>query len=215
MPDFKEHYSRAADPNAPAQPSSSPIHIERLESADAILRLIPKRAGKEPREFLIHRLQMEGVGIESRMPFRAELTNPIPRGEIQTEGRFGPWSRESPGATPVDGKYSFNDVDLSTIKGIAGILTSTGEFRGALGRIEVKGETRTPDFSLNIAKNAMPLTTTFEAIVDGTDGDTYLNAVNAQAAADADPGERRHYRDAGREGPDRPAEGQDCRRPHR
>ena len=45
-PDFKEHYSRAADPDAPAQPSSSPIHIERLESADAILRLIPKRAGR-------------------------------------------------------------------------------------------------------------------------------------------------------------------------
>ena len=123
---------------------------------------------------------MEGVGIKSRMPFRAELTNPIPRGEIETEGRFGPWSRESPGATPVEGKYSFNDVDLSTIKGIAGILTSTGEFRGALGRIEVKGETRTPDFSLNIAKNKMPLTTTFEAIVDGTDGDTYLKAVNAR-----------------------------------
>jgi hypothetical protein len=179
-PDFKEHYSRAADPDGPAQPSSSPIHIERLESADAILRLIPKRAGKEPREFLIHKLEMAGVGIEGRMPFRAELTNPVPRGEIQTEGRFGPWSRESPGATPVDGKYSFNDVDLSTIKGIAGTLTSTGEFRGALGRIEVKGETRTPDFSLNIAKNALPLTTTFEAIVDGTDGDTYLNAVNAR-----------------------------------
>ena len=179
-PDFKEHYSRAADPKAPAAPSSSPIHIERLESADAILRLIPKRTDKEPREFLIHRLQMEGVGVESRMPFRAELTNPIPRGEIQTEGRFGPWSSESPGATPIDGKYSFNDVDLSTIKGIAGTLTSTGEFRGALGRIEVKGETRTPDFSLNIAKNALPLTTTFEAIVDGTDGDTYLNAVHAK-----------------------------------
>ena len=178
-PDFKAHYNRAADPNAPGQPSS-PIHIERLESADAILRLIPRRAGKEPREFLIHKLEMEGVGIESRIPFRAELTNPIPRGEIQTEGRFGPWSRASPGATPVDGKYSFNDVDLSTIKGIAGTLASTGEFRGALGRIEVKGETRTPDFSLNIAKNALPLTTTFEAIVDGTDGDTYLNAVNAR-----------------------------------
>jgi hypothetical protein len=179
-PDFSEHYGRAANPNAPDQPSSSPIHIERLEASDAILRLIPKRAGKEPRQFLMHRLHMEGVGIERRMPFRAELTNPIPRGEIETEGRFGPWNRESPGATPVEGKYSFTDVDLSTIKGIAGTLTSTGEFRGALGRIEVKGETRTPDFSLNIARNTLPLTTTFEAVVDGTDGDTYLKAVNAQ-----------------------------------
>ena len=44
----------------------------------------------------------------------------------------------------------------------------------------MKGETRTPDFRLNIAKNPLPLTTTFEAVVDGTDGDTYLNAVNAK-----------------------------------
>jgi hypothetical protein len=179
-PDFSEHYGRAANPEAPDQPSSSPIHIERLEASDAVLRLIPKRAGKEPREFLIHRLHMEGVGIERRMPFRAELTNPIPRGEIETEGRFGPWSRESPGATPLEGKYSFTNVDLSTIKGIGGTLTSTGGFRGALGRIEVKGETRTPDFHLEVAGNRLPLTTTFDALVDGTDGDTYLKAVNAQ-----------------------------------
>ena len=179
-PDFSEHYGRAANPESPDRPSSSPIHIERLESSGATLRLIPKRAGKEPREFVIHRLQMEGVGVQSRMPFRAELTNPLPLGEIKTEGRFGPWSRESPGATPIDGRYSFTDVDLSTIKGIGGTLTSSGEFRGPLGRIEVKGETRTPDFRLEFAKNALPLTTRFEAVVDGTDGDTYLKAVHAQ-----------------------------------
>jgi hypothetical protein len=178
-PDFSEHY-RAAGSTGQNQRSSSPIHIERLFASDAILRLIPRRADKEPREFVIHRLRMEGVGVEQRMPFSAELTNPLPRGEIQTEGRFGPWRRESPGATPLEGKYSFNKADLSTIKGIAGILDSTGEFRGALGRIEVKGQTSTPDFRLDIAGNALPLTSTFEALVDGTDGDTYLKAVNAK-----------------------------------
>jgi hypothetical protein len=178
--DFNEHFGRASDREAPDTSPSSPIHIDRLESIDAVLRLIPKRAGKEPREFAIYRLSMQGVGVERRMPFRAELTNPLPHGEIQTEGRFGPWSKESPGATPVEGKYSFNNVDMSTIKGIAGTLTSTGQFQGALGRIEVKGETRTPDFRLEYAGNALPLTTTFEAIVDGTDGDTFLKAVNAK-----------------------------------
>src|SRR4029450_12104603 len=78
-----------------------------------------------------------------------------------------------------EGKYVFDDVDLSTIKGIAGMLTSTGEYRGPLGRIEVKGETKTPDFRLDVAGTALPLTTTFEAVVDGTDGDTYLKTVNA------------------------------------
>jgi len=178
--DFAAHYDRGADRDAGDRRSSSPIRIDRLESADAVLRLIPRRAGKQPREFLIHRLVMEGVGATERMPFEAQLTNPLPRGiVIVTDGIFGPWGRETPSATPVAGKYVFNDADLSTIKGIAGILTSTGEFRGPLGRIEVKGETKTPDFRLNVAGNAMPLSTTFEAVVDGTDGDTYLNVVNA------------------------------------
>ncbi len=113
-----------------------------------MLRLIPKRAGKQPREFLIHRLTMQGIGVTQRMPFKAELTNPIPRGAISTEGRFGPWGRDVPSATPVEGTYVFQNADLSTIKGIGGILTSTGEFHGPLGRIEVKGETKTPDFRL-------------------------------------------------------------------
>jgi hypothetical protein len=177
--DFSDHYGRAANPDAADQPSSSPIRIGRLESVDAVLRLIPRRAGKQPREFLIHRLAMGDVGVSQRMPYEAQLTNPLPRGLITTTGRFGPWSRGEPDATPIEGKYVFNDVDLSTIKGIGGILTSTGEFRGPLGRIDVKGETKTPDFRLEVAGNPMPLSTTFEAVVDGTDGDTYLNKVSA------------------------------------
>ena len=178
--DFADHYNRAASPESADQPSSSPLHIEQLESTDAVLRLIPKRAGKQPREFLIHRLTMQGVGITQRMPFKAELTNPIPRGAISTEGRFGPWGRDVPSATPVEGAYVFQNADLSTIKGIGGILTSTGKFHGPLGRIEVTGETKTPDFRLDVAGNPMPLSTTFEAVVDGTDGDTYLKSVDAQ-----------------------------------
>jgi hypothetical protein len=177
--DFRDHYGRAASPEPADQPSSSPIRIDRLETVDAVLRLIPRRAGKEPREFLIHRLTMTEVGVSQRMPFEAQLTNPLPRGVITTTGRFGPWGRDEPDATLIEGKYVFNDADLSTIKGIGGILTSAGEFRGPLGRIDVKGETKTPDFRLEVAGNPMPLSTTFEAVVDGTDGDTYLNKINA------------------------------------
>ena len=171
--DFKER--DGSDGGAP-----SPIHIDELDSSDAVLRLIPRRAGKEPREFAIHRLEMRAVGVEQRMPFKAQLTNPLPRGTITTEGRFGPWGREDPGTTAVEGKYVFDKADLSTIKGIGGILTSTGEFKGRLARIEVTGETSTPDFHLDIADRPLPLQTRFEAVVDGTDGDTYLKAVHAR-----------------------------------
>ena len=178
--DFKAHYGKAADPGSPDQPSSSPIHIDLLTSSDALLRLIPRRADKEPREFAIHHLEMSGVGVEQRMPFEAELTNPIPRGSIRTKGKFGPWSRGNPGGTLLEGSYTFENADLSTIDGIGGTLNSTGSFAGALARIDVKGETTTPDFQLDLTRMPMPLTTRFHAVVDGTDGDTYLKAVHAR-----------------------------------
>src|SRR5205085_4324570 len=59
------------------------------------------------------------------------------------------------------------------------ILSSKGTFDGELDRIAVNGETRTPDFRLDVAGNPVPLDTTFAAVVDGTDGDTYLNEVSA------------------------------------
>jgi hypothetical protein len=80
----------------------------------------------------------------------------------------------------VSGKYKFDHADLNTIKGIGGILSSTGGFTGRLNRIEVQGTTETPDFSLDTANRPMPLQTQFHAIVDGTSGDTYLDPVQAK-----------------------------------
>jgi AsmA-like protein len=170
------------DPSsAPAGSSpESPILIDELRADGTTLRIIPRREGKLPKEFAIHTLTMRTLGLAQQMPFDAKLTNPVPRGEIDTRGTFGPWQKEDPGSTPLDGSYSFQKADLGTIKGIGGTLDSTGEFKGQLNRIAVKGETRTPDFSLTISKQPVSLDTTFEAVVDGTDGDTYLNRVDAR-----------------------------------
>jgi hypothetical protein len=159
--------------------TKSPIVVERLHSRDAQLRIIPRKEGKEPRLFAIHTLEMERLGLGQRMPFKAELTNPVPKGAIHTTGTFGPWQAADPGGTPVDGSYTFKNADLGTIKGIGGTLDSTGAFSGQLNRIAVTGETRTPDFHVDLSGRPVPLHTTFDAIVDGTDGDTYLNDVAA------------------------------------
>ena len=166
-------------PAAQAGVGSSPLIVERLFSRDAMLRIIPRRADKNPKLFAIHTLEMSSLGLGQQMPFKAELTNPIPKGSIQTSGTFGPWQREDPGATPLSGRYTFDDADLDTIKGIGGILDSTGDFSGQLNRIAVKGETSTPDFHIDISGQPLPLNTKFEAVVDGTDGDTYLTNVSA------------------------------------
>ena len=171
--------SNAAENTDTGSPTRSPIVIDSLVADDATLTIVPRRQGKEPRVFEIHRLELDSVGVAERIPFKAQLTNPLPRGFIDTTGTFGPWQRGEPGTTPITGRYVFEHADLSTIKGIAGILDSSGEFSGQLERIAVKGETRIGDFSLNVARNPMPLTTKFDAVVDGTDGDTYLNSVVA------------------------------------
>jgi len=159
---------------------ASPIIVDELRGDGALLRIIPRREGKLPKEFAIHALTMHSLGIAERMPFVATLTNPVPKGQIETTGTFGPWEKGNPGATPLAGTYSFQNADLGTIKGIGGRLDSKGAFQGELGRIVVKGETHVPDFHLTISQQAVPLSTSFQATVDGTDGDTYLDEVNAQ-----------------------------------
>ncbi len=174
--------SMPATGSAPAagERRESPIIVDELVADGALLRIIPRREGKQPKEFAIHALTMRSLGIAEKMPFTATLTNPLPKGQIETAGTFGPWQKASPGTTPLAGHYSFEKADLDTIKGIGGILESKGSFQGELARIAVKGETHVPDFHLDISRQPVALSTSFEAVVDGTDGDTYLNEVNAQ-----------------------------------
>lgn len=144
------------------------------------LTVIPRDRGKSPLEFDIRQLSLRGAGPSEPMPFRASLRNAEPPGDIQTTGKFGPWARDDPGETPVTGNYIFRDADLSVFPGIAGKLSSDGSYRGALDCIEVDGHADVPDFMLKASGNPVHLMTQFHAIVDGTDGNTSLQPVDAQ-----------------------------------
>jgi hypothetical protein len=80
----------------------------------------------------------------------------------------------------VRGEYTFKGANLDTIDGLGGTLSSRGAYGGVLERIEVTGDTETPDFSIDVAGQPMPLTTRFKAVVDGTNGDTWLEQVDAK-----------------------------------
>jgi hypothetical protein len=116
----------------------------------------------------------------TRMPFRTQLTNAVPPGEIDTTGTFGPWQRDDPGQTPLDGGFTFDNADLSVFKGISGILSAHGSYDGTLARIDVNGETTTPDFTVKVSGQPVPLDTKYHAIVDGTNGDTILEQIDAR-----------------------------------
>jgi hypothetical protein len=156
------------------------LTIDRLVSRAARLEIVPRERGKLPRTFEIHDLLMLGVGDGDGAEFEATLTNPTPKGLIQTRGTFGPWNGAEPRFTRVRGDYVFKDANLNTIKGIAGILSSNGSYSGVLERIDVKGNTNTPDFSIDVAGQPLPLQTRFHAIVDGTNGNTWLEDVQAR-----------------------------------
>jgi len=162
------------------QQQVSPFVLDEVSADDAVLNILSANANKPPHVFEIHKLRMQSAGLAQPMSFQVTLTNPIPVGQIQSKGQFGPWNSVDPSLTPVSGSYSFSDADLSTIRGLGGILSSRGNYEGVLSEIHVRGETDTPDFDVGISGNKVHLKTQFSAVVDGVSGDTLLQPVDAQ-----------------------------------
>ena len=176
------HLAKDSSPGSVSEPAGSPLlHIElnSIECEDAHLTLETSKPGKLPLEFAIGHVKLTGVNTGGAMHFEALLTNPRPAGIIHSSGEIGPWVVEDPGETPVAGSYRFDHADLGVFKDIAGILRSTGKYSGVLRDLEVDGQTDTPDFRLKKYGTAVPLTTRFHAHVDGTNGDTWLQPVDA------------------------------------
>jgi len=171
---------RAAASPAPSGRASRRLLVDEIVARAARLEIMSRDPGKLPRVFEIHDLVMHDLGDTAGSDFRATVTNWKPRGNVTTAGTFGPWRGDEPRQTPIRGKYDFKSADLNTIKGIAGMLTSTGEYNGVLERIQVTGETNTPDFTIDVAGQPVSLNTKFQAVVDGTSGDTWLERVEAR-----------------------------------
>jgi hypothetical protein len=157
-----------------------PALIEEMRADDAIIVVFRGQPEKPPREFPIHRLVLHGLSFDRPASFHATLMNSVPKGEIDSHGEFGPWQGEVPNQTQASGRYEFKNADLGTLKGLRGILSSAGIFNGPLDYLKIEGTTDTPDFCLRTADHPIALHTEFSAIVDGTNGDTYLNKVTAR-----------------------------------
>jgi hypothetical protein len=153
--------------------------VDSMDSVDAKLSIFSRDKAKEPKVWDIHQLHMTNLGVTKAMPYEATLTNGIPKGEIYTKGHFGPWHRDEPGDTPLDGTYTFDNADLSIFKGISGMLSSKGSFGGSLARIDANGETETPDFTIKVGGHPFPLHTKYHTIIDGTNGNTLLEQIDA------------------------------------
>lgn len=177
-PDTRDHTADGDRPG-PENVGGSDIVVDELVADEAQLTILRRDPVKNPRVWYMHELRLQSVGIAEKMPFRTVLTNAVPPGQIHTSGTFGPWHVDDPGHTPLEGAFTFENADLSVFKGIMGILSAKGTYGGSLGKIDVNGETFTPDFMVTLAGHPVPLRTRYHAIVDGTNGNTTLERIDA------------------------------------
>jgi hypothetical protein len=155
------------------------IIIDKMDTNDARLIILPFHRDKQPKIWAIHNLHMRDLGALTPWPFKATLTNGVPPGEIDVNGKFGPWRRDEPGDTPLEGVFDFAKADLGVFKGISGTLSSQGYFGGTLDTLEANGETDTPDFTIAVGGHPFPLHVKYQALIDGTNGDTRLQVIDA------------------------------------
>lgn len=153
--------------------------IDDLIADGAILEIKSRDAQKQPPQFSFHNFVISNVGSDGPASFQAKLSNPDPPGEITTTGKFGPWNPDDVGKVTVSGEYLLQQADLGVFHGIAGLLSSSGNFSGTINRIEVQGLTHVPSFIVTSSSHHVQLKTHFHAVVNGENGDTFLQQVVA------------------------------------
>jgi len=154
--------------------SKNSLAIGEIRADGAVLEFMSSRRDTEPFKLQVHQLTLDHVGEKGPILYRATLLNTEPPGEIRSTGQFGPWNSDAPGSTPVSGSYTFGDANLGVFEGIGGILSAHGKFNGTLEHIESEGGADVPNFHVSSSAHIVPMTTEFQAVVDGTNGDTQL-----------------------------------------
>jgi hypothetical protein len=155
---------------------SSQVRVGEILADGAILE-VARSGDKPPLKFEMHSLVVRSYGPSSAWSYRVTMQNAEPPGEIISDGQFGPLNLDDLDTTPVSGSYKFEQANLSVFPGIAGTLSSTGDFAGRLGEIGVRGTIDIPDFKIVTSDHGVHLTLQFRANVNATNGDVFLTRV--------------------------------------
>jgi|HubBroStandDraft_6_1064221.scaffolds.fasta_scaffold01149_8 hypothetical protein len=167
----------AGNPTSPPGESSN-VRVGEIAADGAVLE-IGRSDNTPPLKFDMHSLTVRSFAHNSEWSYQVSMKNAEPPGEIISKGKFGPLNLEQLETTPLSGNYKFQEGDLSVFDGIAGMLSSTGEFSGKLGEVAVHGTLDIPDFEVARSKHQVHVRSRFNASVNGTNGDIFLKQVEA------------------------------------
>ena len=156
--------------------NSSKIRIGEVVTENAVIE-VARENDKPPLRFEIHTLKLESVSRKTSIEYEVGFHNPLPPGEIQSRGHFGPWNDTAPGRTPVSGTYQFENANLGVFHGISGMLSSRDNFRGVLDHIEAHGKVDIPDFHVMRGVHRVHLRSDYDALVNAFNGDVELPRV--------------------------------------
>jgi AsmA-like protein len=159
--------------------SGKTLAIGEITTDGAVLEFLGKQPDEERFILKIDHLTLDHVGESDPVTFHARFNNTEPPGEIRSDGQFGPWNEDDPASTQLSGSYTYEHAKLGVFEGVAGTLSSQGKFSGTLGHIDAEGEVDVPDFTISGTNHANHLASKFQAVVDGTNGDTYLTRVES------------------------------------
>lgn len=158
-----------------SQPSQ--VRVDEIVADGATLE-VERSSDKPPLTFEIHSLVIRSYGPANPWTYRVTLQNAEPPGEINSEGHFGPLNLNDLGSALLSGSYKFQQANLSVFHGIAGTLSSGGDFTGRLGDVAVRGTVDIPDFKVLTSDHQVHLNSWFRAKVNGTNGDLFLNEIH-------------------------------------
>ena len=165
--------------NVTFETQHSELVVEEIVANGTVVEFASKDPKGESLRFDVHDAVLRDVQWSRPLNYQLKLQNPKPPGEIVTHGKFGAWTKGNPGETAISGEYTFEQADLGVYGGIAGTLSSTGKYSGALQHIDIAGTTNVPDFAVKSGGHKVQLVTKFDAFVDAIHGDTFLKRVDA------------------------------------
>ena len=154
--------------------------IEMFKIHNSILEFI-ENDGKRL-IFPVRELDLAHFEKGQAINYALDMQNAIPSGRIQSHGTFGPLNAKQIGITPVSGTFSFTSVNLHDVGDIAGILSSTGRFRGPLDALEAEADSITPDFSVDDGKPTR-VAGSIQCTVNGLNGDVAMHNIELHAGA--------------------------------
>jgi len=153
------------------------IAVEKLVIHEAVLDLMRKDGNRYT--YAIRELVMRNVQQGQAASYIVDMQNASPAGHIQASGSFGPVTPKNLGGTRLSGSFTFTSVHLDQIGELHGILTSEGQFSGALDAIELFATTSTPDFAVENGQ-ATPVNGSVQCTVNGLTGNVILHRIEVQ-----------------------------------